>query len=309
MMNQYRFLMEFFIGQRVAVSEELRHMKIYQHPSFSNDYDFVTVIPKMSRNEHLRILLETYKISIKESPYRHIAIVVEHSESQDGRGICEQENIPYVFIQKNNGKLFNKCLCMNVGSAIYETKYLMFHDIDLVIPKNFWTKLEKNIGNRKILQSFANRRVHYVHKAQTEMVFARKLDPDTLYDNPRFYKSGKSGAPGGSVIIEKNLFEKIGGFDPYYFLAYSIEDQFFVDKASLFCDFDGCNNPPIEMVHLWHPENITQTPEVIRNKGHKIHEYFNSIDKSLKMKLINEFASYYKIQKNTVKECLKNASS
>ena len=58
-----------------------------------------------------------------------------------------------------------------------------------------------------------------------------------------------------------------------------------------------------------HPENITKTPEAIRNRGHKIHKYFNSIDKSLRMKLIKEFSSYYKIQKNTVKECLKNASS
>ena len=309
MMNQYNFLMEFFIGGRKIVSEELRHIKIYKHPSFSNDYDFVTVIPKMSRNAHLRILLETYKISIAESPYRHIAIVVEHSESQDGRGICEQENIPYIFIQKNHYELFNKCLCMNVGSAIYETKYLMFHDIDLVIPKNFWEKLKKNIGNKQIIQSFANKRVHYVHKEQTEMVFERKIDPDTLYDNPSFYKSGRPGAPGGSVIIDKNLFREIGGFDPYYFLSYSIEDQFFIDKASLFCNFDGCNDPPIEMVHLWHPENITKTPEAIRNQGHKIHKYFNSIDKSLRMKLIKEFSSYYKIQKNTVKECLKNASS
>ena len=39
-MNQYNFLMELFIGQRKIVSEELRHIKIYKHPSFSNDYDF-----------------------------------------------------------------------------------------------------------------------------------------------------------------------------------------------------------------------------------------------------------------------------
>ena len=44
---------------------------------FENNYDFVTVIPKMSRNAHLRILLETYKIpeNIEEHRYNLIKFI------------------------------------------------------------------------------------------------------------------------------------------------------------------------------------------------------------------------------------------
>ena len=299
-MHQLQYLKEFFIKNKNNIIDKMKSSDITLRARES--YDFVTVIPKKGRDEHLKFVLRTYKESLKNSPYKHAIIVVEHSEHSEGRNICAQEDISYVFIPKPDKELFNKCLCMNVGSAVINAKkYYMFHDIDLAIPLDFWTKLNQNLGSRRVIQSFAGRRVHYITEEHTKRLFSGDTNIDVVSKKPEWFKSGRPGAPGGSIVIESDLFNKIGGFDPYYFLAYSIEDQFFVDKVSLFQPFTGCNNPPIEMFHLWHPDNCVATPKNIRDKGLKVMDYFRIIPKISKLSLIAELREHYKIQYKAIK--------
>ena len=301
-MHQLQYLKEIFVGNKDSIISKMKSSMITLRDTES--YDFVTIIPKRRRDEHLKFVLDTYQKSIEHSPYKHAAVVVEHSEYSEGRAICEAKNISYAFIPKPDKELFNKCLCMNIGSAMINSKYFMFHDIDIAIPLGFWENLKQNIGNKKVIQSFAGRRVHYITEEHTKRLFSGDTNIDVVSKKPEWFKSGRPGAPGGSIVIESDLFSKIGGFDPCYFLAYSIEDQFFVDKVSLFQPFTGCNNPPIEMFHLWHTDNCAATPKAIRDKGHKIMEYFRALPKEHKLTLIALFKNHYNIQRKTIRDNL-----
>lgn len=105
-------------------------------------FDFLTVIPKHGRDRHFIEVLKSYNESIKNSENSHKIVVVEQSNHPDIKNYCKENEIDYVFIPKND-KPFNKCLCMNIGAVCYDSKYIHFHDVDILIPRDFWPNLRK----------------------------------------------------------------------------------------------------------------------------------------------------------------------
>jgi GT2 family glycosyltransferase len=293
----FNFLLENFINNK---SNVIKHLENAKYKSISRSYyDFLTVVPVHGRKNHLAKFIECFNQRKKESTSSHRMVLVENSNYQNSINMCVKNDIDYIFINKNKD-LFNKCLSMNAGSLLHESKYIHFHDVDIWMPKNFWNKLIDNIKDKDIVQSFAGRKINYLSQEITNKIFFNHMSVEQAISRSGSWIPGRPGAPGGSIVINRELFNKVGGFDPYYFWAYSIEDQFFVDKIELFKKFVGCDNPPIEMFHLWHHSNEKSTPLIMRKNGIKIRKYFINLNNEDKLKLIKMFEEFFKTQKNII---------
>ena len=255
-MSQSEYLTNIFNKNKDAVLDQLSKTECFGLSEL--DCKITTIIPFTSRMNHLRCLIESYIKSKEECEFeKGEIVVVEHSEHPEAKDLCLINKIPYMFIPREN-KLFNKCLCMNAGSFMSKGKFLMFHDVDIPIPSKFWSNLDKNMSNyflpTQYIQSFTKKRINYISEHASNGILNNKIDLYTVCRNKSLYKKGSVGAPGGSILVRRDTFEKVGGYDPYYFTEYSAEDAFFLDKLSSYSEFRGCDNPPIEMFHIFHEQ-------------------------------------------------------
>lgn len=235
---------------------------LYKYKSIEvieEEFDLVTVIPFRGRYKHLEKTIESLIKSYKGCNFKFGILVIENSQVSIASSIIDNfDNVNYRWMD-SSGKIFNKCVCHNVGSAILNTKYLHFHDCDLIVPDNFYEELYKSLVKNKAVQAFAGRRVHYIDEKNTKYFFSGRNISDII-KNEETYKSGTYGAPGGSIAIEKELFDSVGGFDSHLFWAYSIEDNFFWRKIEKYKKIESLDNPAIELYHLWHPPGWGKNP-------------------------------------------------
>jgi hypothetical protein len=293
--------MNFELFNRIYLEGELnvQQMEIPCIKKSDDKIDLSIIIPVKGREPQLRTsLFFLQKESIKSNLNIKI-VVVENDFYPLNKEHSEISGVDYIFIKGRNGGSFNKCLCHNVGSFLHNSNYVMFHDVDLVIPEDFFDKLIKNLGDKKALQCFHNRRVLYLDQALSEKVRSEKSIKSIHLKDPRI-REGLSGAPGGSLIIERGLFEKVGGFDPNFFWNYSIEDGFFWKKLEMFTKVYGCDNPVIEMLHLWHEPSHLTNPNIQRD--HRIYDafvHFTDEQRDLFLKMARD--NYKKLIENNVK--------
>jgi hypothetical protein len=225
--------------------------------SISDEYDLVTIIPFRTRYLHLDKVLDTLNKSRLETDYKIGIVIVENSSEPLSLNIGKKyKECHYRWIDSKN-KIFNKCICHNIGVRLTRSKFVHFHDCDLMVPKDFYSKMLSEIIKKEAIQCFRKRRVNYLHETQSKKIFDGE-DPKTFIENGTNYRIGNEGAPGGSIALTRDLFEKIGGFDAHLFWSYSIEDAFFwkkMETKELIGEVD------VEMYHLWHPPAYGKNPQ------------------------------------------------
>jgi hypothetical protein len=69
-----------------------------------------------------------------------------------------------------------------------------------------------------------------------------------------------AGAPGGSLYLTRQRYLEAGGHDPQLCWGYGPEDALFYQKLELLEPIAFADDPPIEMIHLWHPSAQIQNP-------------------------------------------------
>jgi cellulose synthase/poly-beta-1,6-N-acetylglucosamine synthase-like glycosyltransferase len=220
------------------------------------------IIPVRGRVEFLPFLNESLKKSIEKSGKKINITVIEHSEKSTYKDICKKNNINYYFIE-SNGEYFNKSLCNNIGALLNKNSdFFLFHDLDCLVKEDFLINIFENINikSSKSLQTFDKRRVLYLNELQTkEILEGQKVIGD--FENNDF-EEGLCCAPGGSILVEKDIFFSVGGYDPELFYGWSPEDLFFWDKISKFSKIDICDNPKNEIYHMFHePQNKNMSEE------------------------------------------------
>jgi hypothetical protein len=109
-------------------------------------------------------------------------------------------------------------------------------------------------------------------------------------------REGSPGAPGGSICLSRELFNKVGGFDPHFFWAYSIEDRFFWEKVEKFTKISTLESPKVDLYHLWHPPGWGKNP----------YERFEQRIFNLFMSNGPGSANYIETSKNLYSELIKN---
>jgi len=242
---------------------------------------FAVIIPVYNRtqfnavvNNHFKKAIDSF--SSKPIPIREKNIsvtIVEHSLQPSHEEITPLW-VNYIHIPMKANERFNKCLTHNVGALLNNAHNYFFHDVDVIIPDNFFTLLFDNINTQLFkyqgfnfknsrlkntaIQPFTGRRLLQANEPLTNRILQNGYYDFTYYFNEinQNIKAAKPGAPGGSIIVPDILFFAVGGYDAELFSEYSIEDQFFFDKLELIGNIIFCNYPSIELIHLWHPPSF-----------------------------------------------------
>jgi hypothetical protein len=224
------------------------------------EYDIVTVLPFRGRWLHLEKTLATLLISAKNNNSRIGFLIIENSKASifNKSKFSDEPDVHYHWINSHSN-IFNKCVCHNIGAALTKSKFIHFHDCDLPVPVNFYEALINELNVNPAVQAFNGRRVNYLKEDTTKLYFDG-LSIDKISRDPSNYKEGVPGAPGGSIALSRELFLRVGGFDPHFFWAYSIEDRFFWEKVEKYNHITTLENPKIELYHLWHPPGWGKNP-------------------------------------------------
>ena len=226
------------------------------------------VIPCLKRIENLEAVLQRFQqIDMPVEGYRPQILLVEHSPYPEmdkiaGHYGCEWMWFPLLHDPRQPLGQFNKALCYDL--AFLEGTpaiWYLFHDNDILVPKDFWLKLDQNhlrTGSRFIQP--------YTHRCLLNL---KEEHADRYRKDPSLVDKGVSfdlcypmcrGAPGGSLYLHHDRYLEAGGHDPNYCWGYGPEDSFFFYKLGCIEPIAYADEPAIEMVHLWHPSADVTNP-------------------------------------------------
>jgi hypothetical protein len=256
--------------------------------------DVSVIVPVFGRENFTETLIKNLKSAMEFYPEKKYSITfIEHSSSGSHRELC-RNSVNYIWIKRNNREYFNKCLSMNIGAIFSnEAKYYLFHDLDLLVKKEFFRDLFKNLKRAKsgsALQTFGGRRVVAMNNNMTSKILEKTLDIKDVITGSDGANYCPPGAPGGSIFVSKKGFLEVGGFDAEIFHSYSPEDAFFYEKLSHTIGIDGCNDPLIDSYHMEHPRtNGKDNPDIWEQRNN--YERFKNLPDKEKTNFI-QFISY-----------------
>lgn len=227
-----------------------------------NKYDINLIIPARGRKNFLSPVVSSI-LSAKEQTTNKIQITLfEYSDTMEHDETCEQLGINYLYLD-SAGSEFNKCLCHNLAAILTNTsEWLIFHDLDCMVQKDFFTNLMLNITKEdNAIQTYNNRRLIYLGESISKKIISGDVDINNITNTHLDTKTGTVGAPGGSIATRTKTFFDVGGFDPELFYSYAPEDAFFWVKVLCLTEIKRCENPPNEVFHLFHPPQHKTNPK------------------------------------------------
>lgn len=227
------------------------------------------IIPCYGRINNLIPVLERFnRIDLPSEGYRPQILLVEHSPIPEMESVALKYNCEWIWLFLNPGMplfpmgQFNKALAFDKGFLFGSpASWYLFHDNDILVPKEFWKLLDENIKNTgaRFIQPYTNRCLYNLLQEVSEEY---RLHPEyierTLSEDEYFPLS--PGAPGGSLYIHRDRYIEVGGHDPHISWGYAAEDLLFFKKLQLFDKISYADDPPIPMLHLWHPPAANNNP-------------------------------------------------
>lgn len=247
--------------------EALRSRCFFKSVDNFENVNLSVIVPVRSRTYFNPFLTKCLREAANELQDFKISITfVEHSDNREHEPFCTETN--YIHIPAH-GTQFNKCLAFNAGFLFGNKANLyMFHDLDIMVNTDFFVNLLFNMQRikNKALQTFRQRRVLYCDESLSQRILDGKIRINQLHIKyPGIHEPEQRRAPGGSILVSRDQFIRAGGYDPELFYGYSIEDQFFYDKLQLTGGIVGCEEPAIEVYHLWHPPLWNSNPSADRH--------------------------------------------
>ena len=248
------------LAEQENIDRKNRRREAYSILKEAPANDFSLIIPCKGRLEYLKTTIAIFQSEIQAAPFNISITIVEHSEIPECMQIAKDIGIGWIYIPliSDNKKplgQFNRSLSFDIG-FIYGpiAKFYLLHDSDLLVPKNFWNKLKQNIdrGPYSTIQTYSHRSVWLTSKEISELIRS----------NPEYYtediinccKLGGGVANGGSIVVDRDTYIKVGGHDPQLFFGYAPEDQMFWLKLKKIVGTIGyADAPEIPLIHLWHP--------------------------------------------------------
>lgn len=266
------FLKKKLIDSTVNYKSILLHNENY---FFKDEVDISIIIGVKERTKLLYKCLDYINYAKKQTDLKIGVTVVQHDRFASARLNCIERGASYIFMPIENfdtGGLFSQPLCFNVGFlSNKKAKLYIFHDCDLLYPHDFFKIFEKNYFKKdlKWMQSYFGKSFYLINKRESKKI----LDLNgiaNLYRVEHCIK-GHPIAVGGSIIVDGETFEKVGGYDPELFFGWSQSSEFFWTKllcthkeinAVTSChqyekdtNFAYPNNPPLMLYHLHHEES------------------------------------------------------
>jgi hypothetical protein len=212
--------------------------------------------------ERLPLLQATLKTLANQDGANCETIVVEESvENELERNLPRSIRYFHLKIASRN-QPYNRARTFNAGAKLARSKLLVFHDNDLLVPRNYTHDLlQKMSAGYEVIN--LKRFIYYLSELQTSKLLqtneCRSLAPEAILQN---------ATGGGSLAVEKDAFERIGGFDEG-FVGWGGEDVEFWDRAQVLKLY---NYGHIPLVHLWHAPQLEKNPEKNSEAMKRLHE-------------------------------------
>ena len=233
-----------------------------------NEFDINVIIGFRGREEFLNPIIKSFQKAIEYIKDKKICLTfIEHDIESKSRLKLEGK-VNYLWTPGNVTEQYSRSFAYNFAVKYSnKAKHYILHDIDILVKKNFFEEIYENIKGSRCMQTYGKRRVLYLSQQLTPRVINKEVDFNLLDENspnvslPMYAGKPALGSKGGSIIIERDLFYEIGGFDPELFYGYASEDQIFFDKATTIVgEVTYADNPPIDMFHMWHPPTSMSNP-------------------------------------------------
>ena len=246
--------------------------------SNDNDFDINVIIGFRDRKEFWDPVMTSFNNAIKYYQEKYpnenkklCITMIEHSEYQLARKWLDNK-VNYIYTPGNVQDQYSRSFAYNFGVK-YGNKamFYLLHDIDILVKENFFEELYQNISSNdkpcSWIQTYGKRMVLYISQELTRQVITdiniinNYTEKSEGISPPMYNGQIALGSKGGSILIEHNLFYKIGGFDPELFWGYAAEDQMIWEKLLIETSRPiYADNPPIDMFHMWHPPTFSSNP-------------------------------------------------
>jgi hypothetical protein len=267
------------------------------------------LIPCFKRQENLVCVLKRFAtIDAPSEGYYPQILLVEHSPYPELQSIAEAYTCEYIwiFLDPRIPRMplgqFNKALAYD-KAVLYGSPadWYLCHDNDVLVPKNFWSLLDANVQRTKtqFIQPYTGRCLLNLKPAVAE-AFRDNLSLADEPIEPAMIYERMPGAPGGSLYLSRDRYLDAGGHDPQLCWGYGPEDALFYHKLELLEPIAFADNPPIEMIHLWHPTASNNNP--FRNEM----DFFVKV--VFKEKKLDEKRAYMEYKKTLLTNLLKTTS-
>jgi len=231
------------------------------------DYDVNVIVGTRGRKEFLNPIVESFNEAIKHSDKKICFTIVNHAEYPEHLKYCKTNKINYIWTKGNIVDQYSRSFVYNFGVKYgNRAKHYLLHDLDVLVKENFFSELYQNLKDYQCIQTYGGRRILYLSEELTKKVISKEADYNTFNEttpevSPPMYNGKPAlGSKGGSILISKDLFFEVGGFDPELFWGYAAEDQFFWEKVKIVSEIAYADNPSIDMFHMWHPPSFSTNP-------------------------------------------------
>lgn len=238
----------------------------------------------LTRTYHLRILCNYLMMYLRFRKDWAVTIVIQEDDNRMTDFILENlnkfkeqygfENYN-VFTVVKSDKFMKKSCCYNLACKEIESEWQINHDVDLVFTSKFIDGIENfcaaNIG--KFFQPYCGGKVTQLTADQTDLLVTKHAEGVLLAIEPfleREVSMSPVKAPGGSVVVKRDLMIEVGGYDPHIIEGYGPEDSMFwlkLELATLKPDVTGFSSPHIgggyysnhvetQVLHFLHPPGL-----------------------------------------------------
>jgi hypothetical protein len=267
--------------------------------------DLNVIIGVKGRYNNFTTSIKYLKDSIQSSQKNIGITIVEMDNRPQYYESFKNENLNYIFIPLNiceSDDMYSRALGFNIGfKVVNNSDFYLFHDCDVIVPKNFFSVLFDNYINNNFtwLQPYNGKRLLMLNeKTSTNIINSIDLIDTNKLELYKDYIPGGIGSPGFTILLKKETFEQVGGFDPELFYGYAPEDAFFFLKlccltneinSTTTCHM--CDNshyamqPKIELFHLYH--ELMKNENKFFNIMARFNEIFMKESYLNKMKYIN----------------------
>jgi len=181
---------------------------------------FSVIIPTLNEEIYLPKILDDL---LKQKKQNFDVIIVDSFSDDLTKNVARsyESKLPVHFYQT---KLHNVASQRNYGAKKAKGEFLIFFDADNRVHSNFTKNAEKVIETKKGL--FFIPYIIPAERTENNMKFVFHI-LNIIIEFSQVV--GKPFSSGGSMIVEKNLFNRIGGFNPHLFHS---EDHDIVRKAA-----------------------------------------------------------------------------
>jgi len=246
------------------IKQENSHILLFDE---NEEFDINVIIGVRGRKEFLPPLIDSFSEAIKNTNKKICFTILNHASYPEHLKYCKVNKINYIWTKGNVEDQYSRSFTYNFAVKYgHKASFYLLHDLDVLVKKDFFDQIYQNIGNSKCMQTYGKRRILYLSQELTQKVLNKEVDYNEFNEStpgisPPMYNGKPSlGSKGGSIIISRDLFFKVGGFDPELFWGYAAEDQFFWEKVKTYTEISYADNPPINMFHMWHSPSFTTNP-------------------------------------------------